>query len=228
MQTIKIKDRWTGAVLFETKAQSMREAIEKAVKASANLSSADLSSANLSSAYLSRADLSSANLSGANLSGANLFRANLFGANLSGANLSGAKGINKFLATPLMLLADQVGKIRAYKLVEKNGNGPFARSNGFDPIKYEVGQTYSVNNACEDDTQDCAPGISLATLQWCMMKWIKGYRIFVAEFARQDIAAIPLASDGKFRVRKCKIVGEKDLVEIGLVECAAQEAETRS
>jgi hypothetical protein len=34
-------------------------------------------------------------------------------------------------------------------------------------------------------------------------------------FTAKDIAAIP-TSDGKFRVHKCSIVGEKDLKEIGL------------
>jgi hypothetical protein len=31
------------------------------------------------------------------------------------------------------------------------------------------------------------------------------------EFTAADIAAIPLATDGKFRLRRCKVVGEKDI-----------------
>jgi hypothetical protein len=42
-------------------------------------------------------------------------------------------------------------------------------------------------------------------------------RILVAEFTAEDIAAIPHGTDGKFRVRRCRIVAEKDLTEVGLV-----------
>ena len=98
----QIKNRYSGAVLFECEAPegmesglAMRHALEQAVKSRANLSDAylsraNLSDANLSGAYLSGANLSRANLSGANLSGAYLSGANLSGANLSDANLSGA------------------------------------------------------------------------------------------------------------------------------------------
>jgi hypothetical protein len=105
MTHYQIKNRWTGAVLFEGDFDTMRLCVEAANLSDADLSGADLSranlfganlsGANLSGANLSRANLSRANLFGANLSRANLFganlsRANLFGANLSGANLSGA------------------------------------------------------------------------------------------------------------------------------------------
>ena len=98
----QIKDRFTGAVLFEcdtpdnvSSGLAVRDALEKAVASRANLSGADLSGAdlygaNLSGANLSGADLSGADLYGANLSGADLSGADLYGANLSGANLSGA------------------------------------------------------------------------------------------------------------------------------------------
>ena len=83
----QIKDRFTGAVLFEcdtpdnvSSGLAVRDALEKAVASRANLSGADLSGA----------DLYGANLSGANLSGANLSGADLSGADLSGADLSGA------------------------------------------------------------------------------------------------------------------------------------------
>jgi hypothetical protein len=35
------------------------------------------------------------------------------------------------------------------------------------------------------------------------------------EFAVEDIAAIPIASDGKIRLHRCKVVGEKNLAEMG-------------
>ena len=51
-----------------------------------------------------------------------------------------------------------------------------------------------------------------------MTRWKTTYRILLCEFRAEDIAAIPIGSNGKFRVRKCRVVGEKDLVELGLVQ----------
>ena len=144
---------------------------------------------------------------------ADLSRADLYGANLSRANLSGAIGVNKFLSTPLLLLKDQPGPMRLFKLVTEAGVGPY---NG--GITYEVGKSYEVADAETDDTIHCAAGINLATLDWCIKEWNPGYRILIAEFAAADIASIPTCTDGKIRVHRCTIVGEKDLTEIGLIE----------
>jgi hypothetical protein len=84
-----IKNRWTGAVLFEHPG-TLAEALQAAIASCANLSRADLSGANLSDADLSRASLIRADLSRANLSRASLIRADLSRANLSGADLSRA------------------------------------------------------------------------------------------------------------------------------------------
>jgi hypothetical protein len=43
-------------------------------------------------------------------------------------------------------------------------------------------------------------------------------RILVVEHTAKDIACIPLGTDGKYRVSKCKVVAEKDLKELGLVK----------
>jgi uncharacterized protein YjbI with pentapeptide repeats len=177
----------------------------------ANLLGANLSRANLSGANLSEANLSGADLSGANLLGANLSRANLSGANLSEANLSGASGINTLRCTYLEMLRDQTGPIRAYKLVMASGEGPY---NG--GITYTVGQSYEVLDANTDAYEPCGAGINLATLDWCLRDYRPGYRVFVAEFCAADIAAIPVGSDGKFRVLRCRIVGEKTRAELGL------------
>ena len=93
----EIKNRFNGAVLFETElsaglaaekyALQLGFAVKKAVESSANLSSANLRSADLSSADLRSADLSGANLSSANLSSAYLIDADLRSANLSGADI---------------------------------------------------------------------------------------------------------------------------------------------
>ena len=97
---IEIKHRFTGAVLCEFEAVNIKDCLQQAVNAGANLIDANLRGANLSDANLRDANLLGANLSGANLrdanllganlSGANLRDANLLGANLSGANLRGA------------------------------------------------------------------------------------------------------------------------------------------
>jgi len=142
---------------------------------------------------------------------ANLSRADLSGANLSGADLSGAKGINKYITTPLYSMLDQPGNIYAYKLVNEKNEGPY---NG--GIIYNIGQGYEEFNANTDENKDCGAGINLATLDWCIRLWKPGYKILIAKFTAKDIAAIPVGSDGKFRVYRCKITGEKSLKEIGL------------
>jgi len=219
----EIKHRFTGAILFSVEAKMLRLAVEAAIKSGTHLSYANLSHANLSGADLSGANLSGANLlyanlSGADLSGANLLYADLSGANLlyadlSGANLSGTMGVTKYITTPLYLLLDQPGLIRAYKLVNENSVGPY---NG--GITYEMGKSYEVGAANTDESVDCANGINLATLDWCLRRYKTGFKVLVAEFTAKDIAAIPIGSDGKFRVFRCTIVGEKDLKELGIRE----------
>jgi hypothetical protein len=245
---IEIKNRWNAKILFSVEAGSLKIALEIAVKKKADLRSATLSYADLRSADLRSADLSYANLSYADLSSANLSSADLRSADLRYANLSyadlrsadlrsatlsyanlrsadlrsadlrSAKGINKWLSTPLRMLYDQPGPIHAYKLVNSKGVGPF---NG--GIHYEMSETVTVADYDADENVQCSKGIHLATLDWCMKEWRKGYRILVAEFTADDIAAIPTATDGKFRVKKCQIVGEKDLCEIGLIESKKEE-----
>jgi len=224
------------AELYRTHADSLKAAVEKAVQSGANLSDAylrgaNLSGANLSDAYLRGANLSGADLRGAYLSDAYLHGADLRGADLSGANLSdadlsgadlrgaylsdaylrGAEGFHPARVTSLLMLHDQIGSIRAYKLVKSNGEGPF---NG--GIIYELGKSYEIADANTDVAEHCGAGINLATLDWCLQNLANagdGARILIAEFTAADIAAIPTATDGKFRVRKCTIVGEKDLAE---------------
>jgi len=224
MSEQRIVHRWKGVVLWQGEAESVKDALHKALASGANLSGANLSGANLSGANLygadlyranlyganlSGADLSGANLSGANLSGADLSGANLSGANLYGANLSGAKGIDASRCTPLLVLFDQPGPIRAYKLVTSDGVGPY---NG--GITYRVGESCEVTDANTDPLEACGAGINLATLDWCLKEWQQGYRVLIAEFTAADIAAIPTATDGKFRVHRCRIVGEKDISEL--------------
>jgi hypothetical protein len=95
MNTIQIKYRYSGAILYSGVHATIAAALTAAVAGGADLSGADLRRANLSGADLRRAYLTGADLSGANLSGADLRRADLSGANLRRAdlrraNLSGA------------------------------------------------------------------------------------------------------------------------------------------
>ena len=87
---ILIKHVDTDVLLFNKECSSVRECVEAAIKAGADLSGAYLSGADLSGAYLSGANLVRANLARADLSGAYLARADLVRANLARADLSGA------------------------------------------------------------------------------------------------------------------------------------------
>ena len=67
MEAIKIKNRWNGKVLYSGEHADIKEAVEAAVKAGANLCDA-----NLCGADLCGADLCGANLRGADLCGAKI------------------------------------------------------------------------------------------------------------------------------------------------------------
>jgi hypothetical protein len=82
----QIKSRFTGKILFEKDADSMRLCVEAAVESKANLRDADLRGADLRRADLRGADLWDADLRDADLRGADLRRADLRGANLRGAD----------------------------------------------------------------------------------------------------------------------------------------------
>jgi Pentapeptide repeats (8 copies) len=95
VSTLEIRNT-PGDVLWSGEAESIRDAVERALKSGADLCGANLSGADLRNAYLcganlSGADLRNAYLCGANLSGADLRRANLRNADLCGAYLCGAK-----------------------------------------------------------------------------------------------------------------------------------------
>ena len=190
--------RWdTGAVLWEGEAETVKDAVVSAVKAHANLGGADLRDANLRGANLGNADLVNADLWVANLRDANLRGANLLDANL---------GVSPERITPLLMLLDQPGRIRAYKLVTDECGGPF-----YGGIVYTVGATVSVSDADTDPAEHCGAGVNVATLDWCLKEWQPGYRVLVLEFTAADIACIPTATDGKFRLYRATVVGEKDI-----------------
>ena len=191
-------------------ARLLRANLHRADLINADLFNANLRGANLTHTSLWAANLNEADLSEANLRYATLFKASLRDANLRGtifseADLRGVE-IKPELITPLYMLFDQPGPIRAYKLVKENGQGPFHGG-----IIYEIGKSYEVPSADTDIYEDCGAGINLATLDWCLWEYKPGYRVLIAEFTAADIAAIPIASDGKFRVHRASIIGEVDL-----------------
>ena len=148
---------------------------------------------------------------------ANLAGANLADAYLAGANLAGAKGISPERCTPLLMLLDQPGKIRAYKLVDEKYRSPIQPRG---KLTYKIGDDISVDDANTDPMDHCAAGVNVATLDWCLKNWSAGNRVLVVEFEAKDIACIPTASDGKFRLHRCTVVAEKplDLEALGLVK----------
>ena len=195
---IEIKNRFSGEILYSLECNSIRECLEKAIRRNA--------------------DLRDANLSGANLSGANLLGANLSRANLSGTNLSGVIGINPYLCTPLLILLDQPKEndLIAYKLTDSNYCSPIAPNYGYTKVKYVISETIKEPDADENPNIQCAKGVNVATLDWCMKEWQQGYKILRGTFKVSDIACIPTGTDGKFRLRQFTPINEVDLKEIGL------------
>jgi len=181
-----------------------QEGGERANLYGAYLSGADLSGANLSGADLSRANLYGANLYGANLYGADLSGANLSRAYLSGADLSGAKNfdISKY-APDLYILKSQPAKTKliAYKFLNKDLTSPYQH------FQYQIGKTYKFTNAVCDETLECGAGGNISTMAWCKRNMNNIQVIGIFSFYAKDIAAIPFATDGKFRVKAFKFEG---------------------
>ena len=103
MEVIEIKSRWNGEVLYSGEHASLKEAVEAAVKARANLARA-----NLAGAYLAGANLTDADLTDAYLAGACLVGADLVGADLTDAKV-GKGGDEATLVGPRPVV--QIGPI---------------------------------------------------------------------------------------------------------------------
>ena len=100
---IKIKNKWTDAVIHEGDYASIYEAVAGAIKNGANLRDVNLRGANLRDANLCGANLRDVNLCGANLRDAKLCGAELCGANLRGANLRDVKNAEFTIAQTRIL-----------------------------------------------------------------------------------------------------------------------------
>ena len=166
----------------------------------ATLRDTDLQGANLQRAYLRDADLQ-----GADLQGADLRDADLQGADLQRANLQGTilERIN-WLAY-IGIVPNKRGYAYAYKITTAKGEGIYQGG-----INYAQGKTFEVDKVDTDVNKECSYGINLATFSWCLNQSVdKTYRLFMFRFNTKD-AVCPVASDGKFRVKKCTKVGECD------------------
>ena len=179
----------------------------------ANLGCADFCFGILHNANFSKANLSQAQFIKAVITNANFCEAHICETDFYKANVYEAIGINPYFCTPLLGLLDQPGDIIAYKLVTNSLGSPY-----YGKITYRIGSIVECPDADTDAMKPCAKGINVADLHWCIHAWRFGYRILRVKFKAKDIAAIPTGTDGKFRVRKCKVVDEVDLKAIGLIQ----------
>jgi uncharacterized protein YjbI with pentapeptide repeats len=175
---ISIKHRYNDKIIISGKYESIRDCIEK-----------------------NKADLRDADLRGAYLRGADLQGADLRGADLQGADLRDAK-----YKEPLFL-----SDIYSLKLLPKNTILTFWKylKCGLSPyqnVQYEVGKIYRFVNCDTDENKQCGKGGNVATLMWCLKDNIEADEFIEVKFRVKDIVAIPYITDGKFRVKKLKVL----------------------
>ena len=157
---MKIINRFTSALIFESSAKSMRQTVADAAASGADLRGADLSGADLRGADLRGADLSGADLSGANLSGADLSGADLSDANLRRADLSGANLSGTSLSFDLHAYARQFAQ--TCKPVGRHGGRIVYRtatSAHAGNTQYIAGKTFVAPVLSWDAATACHPGI---------------------------------------------------------------------
>jgi len=102
----QIKNRINGTVIFECDVDSLKIAIELAIKSNANLRNANLRNADLRNADLRNANLYNANLYNADLYNADLYNADLYNADLRNADLRNANLYNANLRNADLRNAD--------------------------------------------------------------------------------------------------------------------------
>ena len=194
----QIKSRFTGDVIFECYAESLKIAVEIAVKSGAILDGANLYGANLSRANLSRANLYGAILDGANLYGANLYGAildgaNLYGANLSRANLYGANLYGAILDGAILDGANLDGAILDGAMLNWNSH----------QLLSEI-----LHRESGDDYQKIAfSGAIRIHKSWCWQKWLDNSPKEMVDWALDVLAKYVVEGDDapdvvKERVKK--------------------------
>jgi hypothetical protein len=183
--------------------------LRKADLSRADLSETDLSGANLSEADLRGANLSEADLRGANLSEANLIRADLSGADLRDANLSGTN-LSEASLTGAVGLIKEIDWLEDH--FDKSDEGYICyKSFGehYDSPKNWIIEENSIidEKALKMDRRVlCAPGINIATKEWCNENCGKQVWKCILKFEWMDEVCVPYGTDGKFRCSKLLIL----------------------
>ena len=138
---------------------------------------------------------------GTDLQGADLWGAYLREVDLREVDLQGIKYNEPIFLPDLysLKLLPKNTKLRFWKYLT-NGKSPYQN------FEYEVGKTYKFDKYDEDENNLCSYGGNVATLMWCLKDNPNADEFIEVEFQVKDIVAIPFATDGKFRVRKFKVI----------------------
>jgi len=194
----EIKHRYTDAVIYRSEtAETLREAVEEAVKAGVDLSEADLanaglSKANLAGAYLSGADLANAGLSKANLAGAYLSEADLSGADLSGTVLDPARSPNG---------QGDFGEADGWCIGYRTRRSPHV---GY--TTYEDGKEYRAEVFSVCPTTACHPGLYVYPTAERVRQDYPHEEIIEVRFRRDDVHQAGTDEYIKWRVRAFDVI----------------------
>lgn len=167
----------------------------------ANLRGANLRGCDMQDAVFRGANLRGTDMRDVNLRAANLRDVDLRGANLRGANLRGAKYKEPLFICDLysLKLLPEDTTLTFWKYL-RGGLSPYQN------MKYEVGKEYKFKDYDSDENKQCGLGGNVATLMWCLKDNLDVDEFIEVEFKVEDIVAIPYISDGKFRVKKFKVL----------------------
>ena len=193
MSIFEIRNRLNNSVMFEVEADTLRQAVEKAVACGAYLRGADLRDAYLTGADLRGTNLRGADLRGADLRGADLRGADLRGADLRGAYLTNTKGLVK-------LMGVEPGNCYWKRFDEGLNNNDYQFYVGLNTLR--DGEVFAA-----DDRETCSyPGFHFASRSWCAVNY--GDRPLEARIRIPEDAQInePYASDGKASASAIEII----------------------
>ncbi len=98
-----------------------------------------------------------------------------------------------------LLIADT--KLKFWKYLQ-NSKSPYRHA------EYKVGKTYKVKKFSKDENKQCDEGLNVATIMWCLRDSFgkENIELIEVEFKVSDIVAIPYWTDGKFRVKRFKVL----------------------
>ena len=200
---VVIIDRNNSTVIVDGKYKDIKTAVEKnkSHMRYADLSNLDLEHIDLSNSDFSHATFCNSNLKRTSYRASNLYMADFRNADLTGALLyyanmsrcyfSDTSGVDQDGINQLSMLYDQVGKIRMYMPTDNN--------------KHDIAVGKKFIN-CD-----------VYTLDHCVRRWWDADdKIYIVEFTAKDLLDITERMDGIVRVKKCTVVGEKNLDELNI------------